>query len=99
MKKKELKREIKRLVAQKQRNDAMFDKVYNLFGDNKVEECVWETFDIALEYLEERAGDREQLISFFIFDCMCGDSPSKYRGKGKTFKTIDDVVVAIRCLT
>lgn len=86
---------INSLVARKQENDKITDKLYALVGENDIEDAVWSTFDDYVDAVEELVGDTHHAISFFIFDSEGGDHP-KTMGMFPKFKKVKDVVKFIK---
>jgi hypothetical protein len=95
MNKKEIEMRINSLVARKEENDKITDKLYDLVGENNIEETVWSTFDDYVDAVEELVGDTHRAISFFLFDCECGESP-RTTGDFPKFKKVKDVVKFIK---
>lgn len=98
MNKKELKQEIKNLVTLHKSIMKKMDQVYEIFGENSVEEVVWKSFDVTVGYLEKLAGDKHNIISFYIFDCERGKSPSSMWIEDNQYevKDIESVIKLIK---
>jgi hypothetical protein len=80
-------------------NDAIGDRIYELFGncDSQFMDNVFGIFDKYLDLVEETIGDEIHSLSWFIYDNQCGKKKLEHTINGKLvpIKTVDDLVRVI----
>lgn len=98
MTKKEIKKRIESVLKRKNSLDEEWQKVYDIFGENNLEDGMWELFDAYLKSVEELIGDKHGVLGFFIFDCEQGKTKRTFNvgGEAHEIHNIKDVLKTIK---
>jgi hypothetical protein len=96
MTKKEIVEQIELLVRHKNAIDEKYNKLYEVFGENEIMDASWGVYEDLLNFIEVQAGDTDNAIGFFIFDCNCGKQKPHVKLHYPKFKTAKDVAKYIK---
>jgi hypothetical protein len=75
MKKAVLRQKLTDMVNARRNLEQKFDALYQLFGENELEDVAWKGWELAWNYLEELAEDKHQVIGAFLVEGRAGKDP------------------------
>tara|TARA_B100001059_G_C17554893_1_gene437139 strand:+ start:132 stop:419 length:288 start_codon:yes stop_codon:yes gene_type:complete len=78
MKRKDMKTQIERVIEIKNSIESKLSVINSVIGHTKVDEDIWTMYDVMLDEIEKKLKDEDHVLSFYLFDCNCGETPKYY---------------------
>ena len=78
MKRKHMKAQIERVIEIKESIESKFSIINNVIGHTKFDDDIWTMYDVMLDEIEKTLKDEDHILSFYLFDCNCGDTPKYF---------------------